>query len=179
MYSVTNSSELGMIFYSKRFLGRGECYLASDCSNESVQSTVGYRPESATNNPSVRKSFNWTLSSKLTKYIAKRVELEVMSKLNLTTTRTIEEMHGITYKTGCFFYEHRDNDGSNGRTFTGVILISEENEFVGGQLYINDGDSNEKVDLAMGDLVVFNSSLLHHVTPVSVGIRKVVVFWIY
>jgi len=87
------------------------------------------------------------------------------------------------YATGMHFGNHVDNAirGSTEpmRTDLSVtVFLSEPDEYEGGELVIEDTYGSHHVKLPAGDLILYPSSSLHRVTPVSRGSRKASFFWI-
>ncbi|HYG31604.1 MAG TPA: 2OG-Fe(II) oxygenase, partial [Methylophilaceae bacterium] len=56
--------------------------------------------------------------------------------------------------------------------------LSEPEEYGGGELTIEDTYGVQRVKLAAGDMVLYPSTSLHHVTPVTRGARVSSFFWI-
>ncbi len=90
------------------------------------------------------------------------------------------------YRPGQFFGEHVDNcirgDGLTGlriRTDLSVTLfLSEPDEYEGGELIIDDYYGSHRVKLPAGHLVLYPSTSLHMVTPVTRGERICSFFWL-
>lgn len=59
-----------------------------------------------------------------------------------------------------------------------TLFFSEPEEYEGGELIIADTYGEKKVKLAAGDLVLYPSTSLHRVTPVTAGRRLASFFWI-
>jgi PKHD-type hydroxylase len=59
-----------------------------------------------------------------------------------------------------------------------TLFLSEPDEYDGGELEIEDTFGIQAVKLAAGDLVLYPSSSLHRVTPVTRGARFASFFWI-
>ncbi|HUO44767.1 MAG TPA: Fe2+-dependent dioxygenase [Burkholderiales bacterium] len=90
------------------------------------------------------------------------------------------------YGPGKFFGEHVDNcirgdrlTGLRIRTDLSVTLfLSEPDEYDGGELIINDYYGSHRVKLPAGHLVLYPSTSLHMVTPVTRGVRVASFFWL-
>lgn len=70
------------------------------------------------------------------------------------------------------------------RKISGIIMLSDPNEYKGGDLLVDThaSDSKEKwrkVELEKGDVVFFDSCFTHCVEPVTEGKRQVIVFWLH
>ena len=90
------------------------------------------------------------------------------------------------YGPGMSFGNHVDNavrqiPGTPHRLRTDVsatLFLSAPEEYDGGELIVEDTFGTHSVKLAAGDLVVYPSSSLHRVTPVTRGVRAAAFFWI-
>lgn len=90
------------------------------------------------------------------------------------------------YEGGEHFGEHVDNalrllpgTGMKIRTdISATLFLAEPSEYDGGELQVEDTYGTHSVKLAAGDLVVYPSSSLHRVTPVTRGARLASFFWI-
>ena len=59
-----------------------------------------------------------------------------------------------------------------------TLFLSEPDEYDGGELLISDTYGEHGVKLQAGDLILYPSSSLHRVTPVTRGARVAAFFWI-
>jgi PKHD-type hydroxylase len=90
------------------------------------------------------------------------------------------------YVPGQFFGEHVDNcirgDNLTGlriRTdLSATLFLSEPDEYDGGELVIDDYYGSHRVKLPAGHLVLYPSTSLHMVTPVTRGARVSSFFWL-
>jgi len=90
------------------------------------------------------------------------------------------------YEPGQFFGEHVDNcirgdqlTGLRIRTDLSVTLfLSEPEEYDGGELVIDDYYGSQRVKLPAGHLVLYPSTSLHLVTPITRGTRISSFFWL-
>jgi PKHD-type hydroxylase len=90
------------------------------------------------------------------------------------------------YRPGQFFGEHVDNcvrgDALTGlriRTDLSVTLfLSEPDEYDGGELLVDEGREGQPIKLPAGHLVLYPSTSLHSVTPVTRGARTSSFFWL-
>ena len=90
------------------------------------------------------------------------------------------------YDSGQAFGTHVDNAirqlrGTNFRIrsdLSATLFLSEPEEYDGGELTVEDTYGVQRVKLAAGDLVLYPSTSLHHVTPVTRGARVSSFFWI-
>jgi len=89
------------------------------------------------------------------------------------------------YEGGGDYGEHIDNaiftvPGSQQRVrsdISSTLLLSEPEEYDGGELVVHDSFGTHSVKLAAGDMVIYPGTSLHHVTPVTRGTRYAAFFW--
>lgn len=90
------------------------------------------------------------------------------------------------YAGGQTFGTHVDNSirthtatGSRIRTdLSCTLFFSEPDEYEGGELVVEDTYGSKSVKLPAGDMVLYPSTSLHHVTPVTRGARVSSFFWL-
>jgi PKHD-type hydroxylase len=90
------------------------------------------------------------------------------------------------YEAGMSFGGHVDNairhiPGTPHRVRTDIsatVFLSEPGEYDGGELVIEDTFGTHSVKLPAGDMVVYPSSSVHRVLPVTRGARTAAFFWI-
>jgi PKHD-type hydroxylase len=90
------------------------------------------------------------------------------------------------YGPGMSFGNHVDNavrqiPGTPHRLRTDVsatLFLSAPEEYDGGELIVEDTFGAHSVKLAAGDMVVYPSSSLHRVQPITRGIREAAFFWV-
>jgi PKHD-type hydroxylase len=90
------------------------------------------------------------------------------------------------YVEGQFFGEHVDNcirgDNLTGlriRTdLSATLFLSEPEDYDGGELVVDDDYGSHRVKLPAGHLVLYPSTSLHMVTPVTRGARVSSFFWV-
>jgi len=90
------------------------------------------------------------------------------------------------YEGGQTFGTHVDNAirthaASGGRIRTDLsctLFFSEPHEYDGGELVVEDTYGSKSVKLPAGDMVLYPSTSLHHVTPVTRGARVSSFFWL-
>ncbi|MGH8565514.1 MAG: Fe2+-dependent dioxygenase [Gammaproteobacteria bacterium] len=87
------------------------------------------------------------------------------------------------YVPGMGFETHLDNAIRFGAMtlradISGTLFLSDPDEYQGGTLMIEDTYGAQRVKLSAGSLVLYPSSSLHRVEPVTQGTRDVAVFWV-
>jgi hypothetical protein len=84
----------------------------------------------------------------------------------------------LRYDVGVGFNLHRDTLGADGRIKTIVVQLSDSNSYSGGDLQIEDSSNFFKASRQIGSSVMFSSQKLHEVTPITEGVRYVMVTWL-
>lgn len=90
------------------------------------------------------------------------------------------------YRTGETYGLHVDNairyvpgNSTPIRTdLSATLFLCDPEEYEGGELVIEDNFGSQRIKLNAGDLVLYPSTSLHTVTPVSQGTRTCAVFWL-
>ncbi len=96
------------------------------------------------------------------------------------------------YQTGNGFGGHVDNairydhslqppgeDSQPVRTdLSATLFLSAPEEYDGGELVIEDTFKNQRVKLPAGDLILYPATSVHHVEPITRGVRLASFFWI-
>lgn len=109
------------------------------------------------------------------------------SKLNnrhIPSKIIVKELEYLQYGISGHFNPHNDvipNKNPNRvRRFTSVTLLSKTDDLQGGDLLVFDENKNAiNTMLKVGETVLFYSSTMHQVTPITKGSREVLVAWIY
>jgi PKHD-type hydroxylase len=71
-----------------------------------------------------------------------------------------------------------DGSGSIRTDLSATLFLSDPAEYEGGELVIEDSYGAHEVKLAAGDMILYPSSSLHRVEPVTSGSRVASFFWI-
>jgi len=84
------------------------------------------------------------------------------------------------YHNGMAYGRHTDNAQMNGQrtdvSFT--VFLNSPEEYVGGELVIEGADSEQAYKLDAGMAIVYPSTFLHRVEPVTTGDRWVAIGWV-
>lgn len=94
---------------------------------------------------------------------------------------TIQNLQYSVYNKGSFYSDHVDTMYSSPlgvRKLSIVIMLSDPEEYEGGELLLKYGGEPVKPPHDKGTVIFFPSYLLHQVTPVKKGIRKTLVSWV-
>lgn len=86
----------------------------------------------------------------------------------------------IRYETGDFYKKHEDvtEKKSPKRVLSVVFFLSDPLEYEGGYLRVYSGEKSIRMPQESGTGVIFPSTMLHEVTPVTAGTRFVLVTWL-
>lgn len=100
---------------------------------------------------------------------------------HIASTLIVKEIEYLQYGIGGHFVKHDDVvPMKNPRRFSTVTMLSKTDDMEGGDLLLFDKNDNiYNVSLNVGETVVFYSSILHQVTPITCGGREVLVSWVY
>jgi len=87
------------------------------------------------------------------------------------------------YETGMSYGRHVDNAlmGNQNKLRSDVsltVFLSEPSTYGGGELVLETIEGEQTIKLEAGDAIVYPSSFLHRVEPVTEGIRLVAVAWV-
>lgn len=100
----------------------------------------------------------------------------------------LESIEFIIYESGnkngdpqCYWHSDQQPQGYYpiDRKISGTLMLSESEDYEGGDLEIDiyKTMNPSKIHLDKGDIVFFDSTASHRVTPVTSGTRKVLAFW--
>jgi predicted 2-oxoglutarate/Fe(II)-dependent dioxygenase YbiX len=103
---------------------------------------------------------------------------------HIPSTLIVKELEYLKYKIAGHFKPHIDviptENKNKIRRFTSITLLSKTNDLEGGDLIVFDKDENAiNTMLEVGETILFYSTTLHQVTPITKGGREVLVAWIY
>ena len=164
-------------------LTKEECeFLISDCSSgECHNAKTGNDLDPLITRPEIRKTkIKWVDSSKLISHAMSGYVSEANNnyfKYELTHNQTIQFAE---YVGGDHYTWHTDagkDEDNVCRKLSTVILLSDPNDFEGGDFEIFYGDKVEKPFSRQGSVVVMDSRDWHRVTPVTKGVRYSLVMW--
>lgn len=70
------------------------------------------------------------------------------------------------------------DDSMSIRKFSISVALTDRQDYEGGDMLFKTGTSNTKIELDIGDAVIFPSWMLHKVEPITKGIRNSLVVWV-
>ena len=59
-----------------------------------------------------------------------------------------------------------------------TIFLTDPADYEGGELVIGDAGEERAVKLPAGDMVLYSGGTVHHVSPVTRGVRQAAFFWV-
>lgn len=95
--------------------------------------------------------------------------------------RTVHSMLISRYEAGMSYGTHVDNAhmGNHLRSdLSFTIFLNSSSDYVGGELMIEEAEQERAIKLDAGAAIIYPSSTLHRVAPVTEGVRLVAVGWV-
>ena len=134
-----------------------------------------------------RTNVGWVDFSEQNQHIWHKIA-QVVSEINskffhINLTGFYEDMQLSEYS-GAYqghYNWHTDacpSDNKVPRKLSMVLMLSEPEEYEGGELQFKVSDKDETLEMKLGRAWFFPSYLLHRVTPVTKGVRKTAVLWV-
>ena len=84
----------------------------------------------------------------------------------------------LKYEEGQHYYDHSDFFEMNGCRTDYTAVINLNDDFEGGEHYINIGTEVIEKKPAAGRMLVYPTEFIHGVRPITSGVRKCITFWI-
>ncbi len=124
--------------------------------------------------------------------LARRLSGELLARLGrhplfitATLPKKIYPPKFNRYQEGGHYGDHVDNavlplpGGDSLRSDVSCTLfLSEPDSYDGGELVVNDAHGQRRIKLAAGSMVIYPSTSVHHVAPVTRGTRHAAFFWV-
>ena len=144
---------------------------------EDGKKTAGKQAAAVKNNLQLNR--NSDISQKYTNYIMKRM----LSNPLIKSFSLAKKIHGIMFtrsSKGMKYGRHIDNAFmSSGRAdLSFTVFLNKKSEYEGGELVVEDINSENKFKFNEGDIIIYPSTYLHSVKEVESGERIVCVGWI-
>jgi PKHD-type hydroxylase len=170
---------IGNIDIFENFLSAEECdFILNKCKKELTLSDAKVYNNNSHNKTNRKSSVGWIsdlgfLNERLTNKLKETFNINGMEVTGLGKYQFTE------YKEGEYFDWHTDSTDTIYRDrFTSIVIQLNDN-YNGGILEIkNLKGENVSIENKIGTLYIFNSRLLHRVTPVMGGIRYSLVNWV-
>ena len=170
------------IFNQEILFSKEECEFILSEHTDSIfkRSVAGYIHDDMSD--SVKKQIqDWRTSYDSHIDLTPKTKNLLLSKLNKYGITNMEELSRVVrYEKGQQFKKHRDSeDGYNHRYKTLVIQLSDEVDYEGGDLLVYDKEGNEiTANKNIGNMILFNSDLLHEAKPIISGTRYIWITWL-
>lgn len=153
--------------------------LLKDLSSESlVDGKIG---ENSKVDSSIRAAKVFHIPSEKYKWLYEKLYelLGFINSVNYNKELTgLEPLQYIVYDPSNGFYKpHLDTNSSDGRAISFSIHLCYDYEYEGGELMIKDGDNIKTALKDRASITFFESNMVHEVTQITSGIRKVIVGW--
>ena len=144
---------------------------------EDGKKTAGKHAAAVKNNLQLDR--NSDISQKYTNYIKKRM----LSNPLIKSFSLAKKIHGIMFtrsSKGMKYGRHIDNAFmSSGRAdLSFTVFLNKKSEYEGGELVVDDINSENKFKFNEGEIIIYPSTYLHSVKEVKNGERIVCVGWI-
>ena len=180
---LNNSSFFGKNMFSERFLFDIDEYVSHQQLENGGTGTI----EDPNNSIELRSTkIHWMTNEKYKSSLLS-IYQEISSKVRKINDSMwsynydgYEPFQYSEYEVGDHFNWHFDVKqftGANIRKVSFSLGLSNKNEYEGGDLILKTSAEESCYKLDRGDLIVFPSWVLHKVTPVTKGKRRVVVGW--
>lgn len=142
--------------------------------------TAGWHAKLVKNNTQLTKKAEYT--SELTEMVSSALWRNPLFKV-ATQPKTIHSMLFSCYETGMSYGSHADNALMGNRGFLRsdvslTLFLSDPTDYEGGELIVENTDGDRSYKLPARSAIVYPSGALHRVSPITQGIRLVVVAWV-
>lgn len=142
--------------------------------------TAGWHAKLVKNNTQLTKKAEYT--SELTEMVSSALWRNPLFKV-ATQPKTIHSMLFSCYETGMSYGSHADNALMGNRGFLRsdvslTLFLSDPADYEGGELIVENTDGDRSYKLPARSAIVYPSGALHRVSPITQGIRLVVVAWV-
>jgi len=144
---------------------------------EDGKKTAGKHAAAVKNNLQLNRKSD--ISQKYSAFITRKI----LSNPLIKSFSLAKKIHGIMFtrsSKGMRYGRHIDNAFmSTGRAdLSFTIFLNQKSEYVGGELVVDDINTENKFKLNQGEIVIYPSTYLHSVTQIENGERIVCVGWI-
>lgn len=125
---------------------------------------------------------NQQLDAKVAKPLGEEVRSQILKNPLFQVAARPKQITAIRfnrYSDGMFYGRHTDNALMNGvRTdLSFTLFLSDPDSYEGGDLVVEGADSEQCYKLAAGSMLVYPSTSLHRVEPVTGGVRWAAIGW--
>ncbi len=131
----------------------------------------------------VKNNLQLPRNSEISKNLSKLIIKKILSNPLIKSFSLPKNIHGIMFtksSKGMRYGRHIDNafmsSGRSDLSFT--IFINEKTNYKGGELIVENINSENKFKLNSGEILIYPSNYLHAVKEIESGVRLVCVGWI-
>lgn len=131
----------------------------------------------------VKNNLQLNRNSEISKNLSKLIVKKILSNPLIKSFSLPKNIHGIMFtksSKGMRYGRHIDNafmsTGRSDLSFT--IFINEKENYEGGELIVENINSDNKFKLNSGEILIYPSTYLHSVKEIGSGVRLVCVGWI-
>ena len=131
----------------------------------------------------VKNNLQLNRNSEISKNLSKLIIKKILSNPLIKSFSLPKNIHGIMFtksSKGMRYGRHIDNafmsTGRSDLSFT--IFINEKENYEGGELIVENINSENKFKLNSGEILIYPSTYLHSVKDIESGVRLVCVGWI-
>lgn len=151
-------------------LNKGECEWIKSLCTDFSPSEVTYNNDDSTRNLNNKFRSSKTCFVELSEEQRDRLT-SMVSFLGIHSLPIKREIQLLEYTEGDFFAKHKDGPK---RYKTLLVQLSDENEYGGGELYVDNLLASKK----QGSIIIFDSNTYHQLDKVTSGKRYVLVIWL-
>ena len=135
-----------------------------------VKKELGYRSTQSAG--VVFQDLQWTGPTKKTNFMLRDMQKKYGENIELYTwyfLKYIEGSHTIEHFHGANNFGHKG--------FSTITMLSNPDEYMGGELVIHTRDKKEEIVLKKGQTIRINDDVVHSVNRVNWGERKTLIHW--
>lgn len=138
------------------------------------KSTAGWHAKGVKQNQQLDAKAAKPLGDEVRSLILKHPLFQVAAR-----PKQVQSIRFNRYSDGMFYGRHTDNALMNGvRTdLSFTLFLSDPSSYEGGELVVEGADSEQAYKLAAGSMLVYPSTSLHRVEPVTKGVRWAAIGW--
>ena len=133
--------------------------------------------------PKVKNNLQLNRNSEISKKFSKLITKKILNNELIKSFTLPKIIHGTMFtksEKGMHYGEHIDNPFmSSGRAdLSFTVFLNKKDEYKGGELIIENLNSEKKIKLDSGEIIIYPSTYLHQVSEVLEGERYVFIGWI-
>tara|TARA_B100000242_G_scaffold287265_1_gene253844 strand:- start:1082 stop:1747 length:666 start_codon:yes stop_codon:yes gene_type:complete len=172
-----------MNYLTHQLLNTREIELISDFLNQADLPWEDGKKTAGNHAAKVKNNMQLDRGSSASKKYSGLIEQKILNNILIKSFALPKRIHGTMFSKsmqGMKYGRHIDNpfmsSGRSDLSFT--LFISQKDRYTGGELLIENINSEEKFKLNAGEIIIYPSSYLHSVEEVEKGERLVFIGWI-